>query len=42
MNKANPPRWMGWAFLIWTAIVLAVYIRQLLEQAASLGIRLAP
>jgi hypothetical protein len=28
---------MGWAFLLWTAVVLGVYARQLLENAAEMG-----
>lgn len=38
------PRWAwgGWVFLAWTAIVLIVYVRQLLANAALLGVRLVP
>jgi hypothetical protein len=30
----------GWLFLLWTALVLGLYARQLLAQAAGLGLGL--
>ncbi len=39
-DKPKRPAWMGWAFLLWTVIVLAVYIRQLVENANAMGLRL--
>jgi hypothetical protein len=43
MNQKPPRRaWLGWAFLLWTVIVLAAYVNQLLQQAAALGIRWLP
>lgn len=41
-GEPKRPAWAGWVFLIWAAIVLAVYVRQLLDNAAQLGIRLTP
>jgi hypothetical protein len=41
LKKYRPKSgWAGWLFLVWTALVLGVYARQLLEQAAALGFKL--
>jgi hypothetical protein len=40
MNAPKRPAWVGWAFLGWAVVVLAVYLRQLAENASALGLRL--
>ena len=38
MKAGRPPAALwGFVFLAWTLLVLAVYSRQLLEQAAAMG-----
>lgn len=38
-ESRSRPAWTGWAFLLWTLIVLAVYVRQLFANAALLAIK---